>query len=121
MMIEIFLKCFFFILVPKHKYNFFSLPVVNLALSEDQYSKAEGYGSFTVVVRQLEPRKTLDSDIVLRLIPVNYTYANNSGFYTCDEIPFDEDVPNRAVGKSIMILKINLNAQIHNLCISIII
>ena len=95
--------------------------MVNLGFNEGNYSETEGHGSFNVVVRQLEPRKTLDSDIVLRLIPVNYTYASNSGFYTGDEIPLDKDVPNRAVGKSIMILKINLNAQIHNLCISIII
>ena len=92
-----------------------------MGFNEDEYSKTEGYGSFNVVIRQLGPKKTLDSDIVLRLIPVNYTYASNSGFYTGDQIPFDEDVPNRAVGKSIMILKINLNAQMHNLCISIII
>ena len=95
--------------------------MVNLGFNEDDYAKTEGHGAFNVVVRQLPPRKTLDSDIVLRLIPVNYTYANNSGFYTGDQIPVDEDVPNRAVGKSIMILKIYLNAQIHNLCISIII
>ena len=95
--------------------------MVTLGFNEDDYSETEANGVFNVVVRQLQPRKTLDSDIVLRLIPVNYTYANNSGIYTGDEIPFDKDVPNRAVGKSIMILKINLNAQIHNLCISIII
>ena len=95
--------------------------MVTLGFNEDDYDEIEANGAFNVVVRQLEPRKTLESDIVLRLIPVNYTYANNNGFYTGDEIPFDEDVPNRAVGKSIMILKINLNAQIHNLCISIII
>ena len=95
--------------------------MVNLGFNEDDYAETEANGAFNVVVRQLQPRKTLDSDIVLRLIPVNYTYANNSGFYTGNEIPFNEDVPNRAVGKSIMILKINLNAQIHNLCISIII
>ena len=103
------------------KYIFFSLSVVTLGFNEDDYAETEAKGAFNVVVRQLEPRKTLDSDIILHLIPVYYTYANNSGIYTVDQIPFDEDVPNRAVGKSIMILKINLNAQIHNLCISIII
>ena len=95
--------------------------MVNLGFNEDDYAETEANGVFNVVVRQLQPRKILDSDIVLRLIPVNYTYANNRGFYTGDEIPLDKVVPNRAVGKSIMILKINLNAQIHNLCISIII
>ena len=95
--------------------------MVTLGFNEDDYSKTEGHGAFNIVVRQLQPTKTLDSDIVLRLIPVNYTYANDIGIYTGNEIPFDKDVPNRAVGKSIMILKINLNAQIHNLYISIII
>ena len=92
--------------------------MVTLGFNEDDYFETEANGVFNIVVRQLQPRKTLDSDIVLSLIPVNYTYANNSGIYTGEQIPFDEDVPNRAVGKSIMILKINLNAQIHNLCIS---
>ena len=94
--------------------------MVTLGFNEDDYAETKAKGAFNVVVRQLEPRKTLDPDIILHLIPVYYTYANNSGIYTVDQIPFDEDVPNRAVGKSIMILKINLNAQIHNLCISII-
>ena len=78
------------------------LSVVNLGFDDDDYSKTEGYGPFDIVVRQFEPKKTLDSDIVLRLIPVNYTHANKTGIYTGDEIPFDPNGPNRAVGKGVI-------------------
>ena len=72
--------------------------MVQLRFNEDDYSETENE-AFDVVVRQVEPRKDLDSEIVLRLIPVNYTYVNESGFYTGEEIPFNPNVPNRAVGK----------------------
>ena len=81
---------------------FLLLSVVHLGFDDDDYSKTEGYGPFDVVVRHFEPRKTLDSDIVLRLVPMNYTYANKTGIYTGDEIPFNAHVPNRAVGKGII-------------------
>ena len=94
-MIEVY-KCFF------STTKFFILSVVTLGFNQDEYFETEANEAFDVVVRQLEPRKVLDSDIVLRLIPMDYTFAINNGFYTGEKIPFNPIVPNRAVGKSTM-------------------
>ena len=73
--------------------------MVTLGFNQDEYFETEANEAFDVVVRQLEPRKVLDSDIVLRLIPMDYTFAINNGIYTGASIPFNPTVPNRAVGK----------------------
>ena len=93
--------------------------MVTLGFNEDEYIETEANETFDVVVRQLEPRKVLDSDIVLRLIPMDYTFAINNGIFTGASIPFNPNVPNRAVGKSTIKLKYYLNS--HDICISIII